>query len=449
MLRLRKGKPINRYIYDNIPSTFVTIGIFGTFVGIYLGLRAFDVDNITDSIPTLLSGLKTAFSTSIAGIICSIVLGKLSLYILNHAEMNTTQKPIDEISALQELIVLQKDLILQNKINFQNLNDSLVGETDKSITTSLTKLRNQLAEFVNDESKLLQQISTSLGGDGDTSLLTQIQKLREEQRDYTKETKLNIDLIIESMNKNNLLISNKFDEFSELLAKNNGDALVEAMKGATEAFNVQMSAIIERLVQENFKELNDSVLQMNRWQQENMEMINILTKQFVQVSEDFTISASSIKEITENTAKLTNENSHLSALITELQKVLIDDKKFQDITGKITTTVDTLQQTTDSFDETTNKLNTWVKNQMNFSDSTAKLLVRLEEIDKIKDINEVFWNDTKKQLNDGVSIIADASSQLSKDIENLNTMFYDQLNDTFNNLDTLIQRIIENYKPKR
>ena len=83
---------------------------------------------------------------------------------------------------------------------------------------------------------------------------------------------------------------------------------------------------------------------------------------------------------------------------------------------------------------------------MNFTDSVAKLLTRLEEIDRIKDINEVFWDNTKKQLNEGVSVIEVASKRLSSDVENINAEFYERLNDTLQNLDTLIQRIIANYK---
>ena len=82
---------------------------------------------------------------------------------------------------------------------------------------------------------------------------------------------------------------------------------------------------------------------------------------------------------------------------------------------------------------------------MNFSDSVAKLLTRLEEIEDIKDINEIFWNNTKKQLNEGVSLIANASQTLSDDLENINAEFYARLNDTLQNLDTLIQRIVANY----
>jgi methyl-accepting chemotaxis protein len=270
--------------------------------------------------------------------------------------------------------------------------------------------------------------------------------LRLEQSEIAKDTNKNVDKIVESMKSNNKLISDKFDEFSDLLAKNNTEVLVEVMKRATEEFNAQMSALIEKLVQENFQELNNSVQRMNDWQQENKKMITQLTDQFTKVSEDFGIASTSIKEITDNTTKLTNDNSHLTKLIEALQMVMIDDTKFVEITTDLTSTIKTLKSNTDAFDNTTKKLNEWVRNQMDFTDSVAILLTRLEEIDRIKDINEVFWDNTKKQLNEGVGLVEKASKRLSNDIENINEEFYNRLNDTLQNLDNLIQRIIENYK---
>lgn len=446
---LKDSNKIVPYVYDSIPTVFTTLGVLGTFVGIYFGLRKFDVNDITSSIPTLLDGLKTAFTTSIWGISLSLLFGKTSQIVLRAVEMKVPPKPTDELAALQEMTLILKDSKDQNHSNFNTLNRSLVGDTDDSLSTQLVKLRNQFTELetkYDKQNQTLEKVQQALGGDGETSLLTQIQKLRAEQNEYSKETKKNIDWIVESMNKNNELISRKFDEFSELLAKNNTEALVEVMKRATEEFNAQMSALIEKLVQENFQELNNSVQRMNQWQQENKEMIQTLTDQFRNVSNEFAISAKAIKEITENTTKLTNENSHLTKLIEELQKVMIDDTKFQEIVDKLTSTVDTLKENTEAFDETTNKLNNWVRNQMNFSDSVAKLLTRLEEIEKIKDINEVFWENTKKQLNEGVGLIEKASKRLSNDLENINAEFYERLSITLQNLDTLIQRIIANYK---
>ena len=449
LYKLKNSNKINPYIYDSIPSVFTTLGILGTFVGIFFGLQKFDVNNISDSIPPLLEGMKTAFSTSIVGIIFSLIFGKVSQIVQRNVDLNQPAKPTGELAELNRIANFLESSHKETIEKFDRLNTSLVGKTDDSLSTQLIKLRNQFTDYISSfkkQTSFLQQIQKSLGGDEETSLLTQIQMLRAEQNDYSKETKKNIDWIVNSMNKNNELISKKFDEFAELLAKNNTEALVEVMKNATEEFNKQMSELVNKLVQENFQELNNSVQRLNVWQQENKEMIQKLTEQFKNVSDEFAITSIAIKEITQNTKQLTDENSHLKKLILELQKVMIEDTKYQDIVNKLTSTIDTLKNNTDAFDKTTNKLNNWVKNQMNFTDSVAKLLTRLQEIEKIKDINEVFWNNTKKQLNEGVQIIAKASERLSKDLENINAEFYERLNNTLQNLDTLIQRIIANYK---
>ncbi|GIW67975.1 MAG: hypothetical protein KatS3mg096_843 [Candidatus Parcubacteria bacterium] len=441
-------KDINFYLYDLIPSVFTTLGILGTFIGIYIGLQKFDVNDITNSIPSLLNGLKTSFFTSILGIFLSIIFNKISKHVLYLVEKNAPSKPTDELAALQEITSLLKEFKDQSNKNFQLLNHSIIGDADNTLSTQLIKIKNKFIDIetkFDEQYDILKKMQQSLGGDTDTSLLTQMQKIRAEQNDSFKEIIQKIVLIVNTMNRNNELIAAKFQEFSQLLAKNNTELLVEVMKHATEEFNKHMSAIVEKLVQENFEELNKSVQRMNQWQQENKDMIEKLTEQFRKVSNDFAIASQSIKEITANTSKLTDENSHLSRLVKELQKVMIDDTKFQDIVTKLTLTIETLKENTESFDETTNKLNEWVKKQMNFTDSVAKLLARLEEIEKIKDINEIFWANTKKQLNEGVAIIEKANQKLADDLENINTEFYERLNVTLQNLDELIQRIIMNY----
>lgn len=101
---IKRRKKFVPYIYNSIPSVFTTLGILGTFIGIYAGLHNFDVNNINESIPQLLMGLKTAFSTSIIGIILSLIFGKLSQIVLNNVqqkEMETRSKKKDVIMLLE------------------------------------------------------------------------------------------------------------------------------------------------------------------------------------------------------------------------------------------------------------------------------------------------------------------------------------------------------------
>lgn len=62
---------------DQLPSLISTLGVLGTFIGITIGLWFFDTDDLDNSIPKLLSGLKTAFFTSLAGMLGSLWLSKI------------------------------------------------------------------------------------------------------------------------------------------------------------------------------------------------------------------------------------------------------------------------------------------------------------------------------------------------------------------------------------
>ena len=58
----------------DLKSQIVSVGVLGTFVGIFIGLQAFNPDDIINSVNDILVGLKTAFFTSIVAMSVSTVL---------------------------------------------------------------------------------------------------------------------------------------------------------------------------------------------------------------------------------------------------------------------------------------------------------------------------------------------------------------------------------------
>ncbi len=64
----------------DLKSQIVSMGVLGTFVGIFIGLQAFDPNDITNSVNDILVGLKTAFFTSIVGMTLSTTLSLLDKF---------------------------------------------------------------------------------------------------------------------------------------------------------------------------------------------------------------------------------------------------------------------------------------------------------------------------------------------------------------------------------
>ena len=86
----------NTEFWKSIPGMFVGFGILGTFAGLCVGLSNFnfspsDSKVIFSSIKILISGIKTAFLTSLHGISLSIIFGVLEK-VGFHSIENTVQK---------------------------------------------------------------------------------------------------------------------------------------------------------------------------------------------------------------------------------------------------------------------------------------------------------------------------------------------------------------------
>jgi chromosome segregation ATPase len=437
----------NSYIFESIPPVFPTLGIFCTALGITFGLSGFDTEKIQESLPTLLEGLRLAFFATMAGIIGLIVFQKINAIIQKQIDddPNRPVKQTDELSAISALTFEVKELKNDNQKQIEKLIQSFGTDLETKVSSKLSTLEKEIVNLqkaANENQKTttegLTQINTT-ANNSRIELTEQFKNLREEQKATSEKANKNTDEIIKAMSENNKLTSKKFDEFSELLRKNNTEALVEVMKKATEQFNEQMSELINRLVKENFAELNNSVKSLNDWQKQNKEQVQKLTEHFQKTTEMFTISATTLKQVADNTKSLTDDDSKLSQLVDELRRVMIEDGKFQEIANKLTNTIETLESTTESFDETTSKLNEWVKTEKNFKEAAQILITKLEEF---RDFNGDVWDKYRKEMNKAVSIVKETSTRLGGDLENINSEFYERLNDTLTNLDQCIQRFI-------
>ncbi len=93
----------NKSIQELAPSILITTGIFFTFVGIAIGLFHFDADNVDNSLPALLNGIKTAFWASATGVFFALVIKILDIFDLTqHTESTQIEgMSIDDIVTYQ------------------------------------------------------------------------------------------------------------------------------------------------------------------------------------------------------------------------------------------------------------------------------------------------------------------------------------------------------------
>ncbi len=421
---------VNGYWLESIPSLFTTIGVFGTFLGIVIGLQDFKTDDIDRSIPLLLDGLKVSFWSSIIGIVLSIISSKIIESIHFKNEIGTGQAAT-ELDALNSLATKMDGLIA-----------SISGDNEDSLATQIMKMRTSMRDNLEEmlsqskvQSNSLEAVRQGIVGDGETSLLTQVQKMRDEQLTIAKETWVNVSDINKSVKENGALMVEKFDEFSKLLEQSNTEALVKAIENVIGGFNDRLNELIERLVKENFEELNTSVNRLNEWQKENKDQVERLISQYKEVSDDIKISSTSLKDITKSTEKLVSDGGRLETMIKELEEVISEENKLK-------ASIESLNDVTTVFENAANKLNEWMNDQKQFSEKVEGLIDGLKEIEELRNQTDGFFSDIKDQLQESVGIVSEGNEELMKQVEALEDSFNQRMNASFESLDKVLQAMV-------
>ncbi|MBR1585902.1 MAG: MotA/TolQ/ExbB proton channel family protein [Clostridia bacterium] len=91
-----------------VPGLLTSLGILGTFIGLMRGLSGLDLNDAAktmESIPQLIGGMTYAFTTSIAGVACSLLFN-----MLNRMAYGSATRAIDDFNDAFTDLVMQKPL---------------------------------------------------------------------------------------------------------------------------------------------------------------------------------------------------------------------------------------------------------------------------------------------------------------------------------------------------
>lgn len=153
------SRPIPRSELNFVPSVLTSIGLFGTFLGIQIALSNLDPKNIQAGVDTLLSGMKTAFTSSLFGLgfaAIFIVFLAFTTYIQTRSKKSLNKRLRD----LKYKSRFDKDVsteLISAAEKMQSLNSESIGvEVGKALTPIFGDIREELKslrEFKADRGK--------------------------------------------------------------------------------------------------------------------------------------------------------------------------------------------------------------------------------------------------------------------------------------------------------
>ncbi len=274
------GQYMNLRFWNNIPAILVGLGILGTFIGLVWGLIPFSgIDfgqtrEIQGAIKILLSGVSTAFVTSVWGMVTSLFFNGIEKLAIGgvSSEIANLQRSLDKLFRLttqQEIAIQQEDQLEQQTAIFQTLFTDLGERITEDIKSAMVEGRQEILHELN---KTVEAFSTTIS-DRLTRILEELKKAIEELRQQKEES--SAEAIKDLIEKFQESLSSSTVTQMEELAKTVGEAS-QSLKDLPEQIAVMIASVqaqineTRRLLSETSQEQIDQMKQMMG------EMINTL-----------------------------------------------------------------------------------------------------------------------------------------------------------------------------
>lgn len=411
----QKGK------HKDFKSIIISLGVLGTFIGIFQGLLNFDTLDIKGSVPELLEGLKTAFSTSIIGMIIS---NAISIYqsIKGHIKIEDELVPKEnELSEnFKKIVTNSNSLKYLSKINLkvESLDSNIknlskeMNEVKIAFSESTEKVSEKLnATFENKINKLsdnlidLSEKQTEYFTKGQESIKQVSDKINssienssaaisKSIKNFDKSNNDNYKLLTLFLGENIKKLNNTMEKTTEILAKGATEEIIKALEKVIVDFN---NNLIDSFG-DNFKQLNEAVINMITWQKNNKNHIETIETSLKTSSNNMDKITETLNSITDNYQKIDKTHLNLQSIIStndkQLKDLEIHFKKLAEIGEKSKLMVDSI----DNFSEK-------IKGSLTSQSKTLEELIENSAIMK-KEIEKQLPN-SLNEMNTSLSTLTD------------------------------------------
>ena len=411
-----------------IASIVTVIGVLGTFIGIFIGLWGFDTGNIEASVPTLLEGLKLAFITSIVGIGLSILLKGSTLRKRKEQaalEVTNPGTTVDDLAGLlQNILDAEKEEGNKTRETLHSIENSLTGDGDNTVMAQLQNILDAEKEEGNKTRETLHSIENSLTGDGDNTVMAQLQN-----------------------------ILDSFNEFANKMAEDKTPALIKALEEVMRDFNAK----INEQFGDNFKQLNEAVGRINKWQEQYRQQMDELATEFRVAAESIEKSRKSLEGIAKQSgiivSHIEKSKESLKVIADKNDTIVSSAEKLDPILKALNHQIDMLDKYLTAFSALADKADKAFPiienrlNQLTKDFSTAVTETITDSDNAIKDQRKAL-TDQSEQLK---KTVKESTDRMAQQITVLDTALKNELTKALNSLGTqltsLSAKFVEDYTP--
>jgi len=253
----------------DLKSQIVSLGVLGTFIGIFMGLQDFNPADMKNSINGILLGLKTAFFTSIVSMSVALILAILEKLLYKNVDNSLNQ----------ESILLEISNKLNNLDRTEDTN-KIIGELER-LRTIQTDTRDETVK-----------ISTS------------IEELKINSNQENQKLIYILDTNFDKMN-------NSLEIAIEKLSKGATEEIIKALEQVIQEFNQELQSSFG----DNFVKLNESVINLLQWQ-------NNYKTHIEQIEESLNVSTASIEKSKDSLEIISSKNRDIIKIYQVLAEII-------------------------------------------------------------------------------------------------------------------------------
>lgn len=297
-----------------------------------------------------------------------------------------------------------------------------------------------LAGIAMEQGNLLGRLHAQLAPEAGETLVQQLKTMRHTLRQFGNQEVQGRRQTQESMQMQLDALGQVRQELAELLPRQQASAAQNAAREALHEYAGTLRPELERLMAkvdaeagEGLRRLRTDISRQGDALHESLRSHTAtLAGRLHELAANIQVSYNRIDELVNNTRDIAADGDLLKALMQEVNKALADSRELQNTLAR--------SQAAGSNGN----------GRQHFPDklghSMHGLIARLGQIDAIKKTDERFWRQVERQMQDGIPIIM-GGNKLSLH-EDLNGSFQQRLQQSFLNLDRILQAIVDGYQRK-
>ena len=324
------------YTHTNtIASILTVIGVFGTFLGIFIGLWDFDMNDIEQSIPGLLEGLKLAFLTSLVGIGSAILLKGVVAPLFQIFQKGKNPIELERGNFIDALKGIETSGEINLRAQLVKLDTTLKKEGSETrevldnIKTDLAGIHTSLTEEEGATLKLLHHLMTTFSNKHDELIRSQVEDHRE-TREMLMGIKTEIVGIEDALTGENestvfaqlqeltSTVSEKVGEIAAKVGEVATGQLIEALREVIRDFNKNLTEQFG----ENFKQLNEAVERTVEWQEQYRQQMNELAEEFRIAAQSIEQSRAALASASQSLMTIEDQSESLVSIAEKLDPIL-------------------------------------------------------------------------------------------------------------------------------